>query len=93
MLRWKSFLKTVKANKAEPKDAAHDKVEDFNEDTWDVCAYDFWTFYDLLTHNHSHDNIKKHNDDKTVDVENVVKSENTTENNVEVEELFEEDKS
>ena len=33
------------------------------------------------------------NDDKTVDVENKVNSENATENNVEVEELFEDDKS
>ena len=30
---------------------------------------------------------------KTVDVENIVKSENAYENNVEVEELFEDDKS
>ena len=33
------------------------------------------------------------NEDKTVDVEIIVKSENATENNVEVEELFEDDKS
>ena len=47
----------------------------------------------ILTHMHSHDNINNDNDDKTVDIENVVKSENATENNVEVEELFEDDKS
>ena len=39
------------------------------------------------------DNINNGNDDKIVDVENIVKSENATENNVEVEELFEDDKS
>ena len=40
-------------------DASHDNVDDFNEDTFEVCLYD---------------------------VENVV---NSTENNVEVQELFE----
>ena len=44
MLRWKSCLKTIKANKAEPKDATHDKVEDFNEDTCDLCTYYFLPF-------------------------------------------------
>ena len=29
-------------NKTEPKDATHDKVDDFNEDTCDLCIYDFW---------------------------------------------------
>ena len=43
----------------------------------------------MCTHNHSCDNINNDNDDTTVDVENIVKSENATENNVEVEELFE----
>ena len=38
-------------------------------------------------------NINSENEYKTVDVENIVKSENATENNVEVEELFEDDKS
>ena len=47
----------------------------------------------LLTHKHSHDNINNDNDDKTVDVANVVKSENATKKNVEVEELFEDKKS
>ena len=28
-------------NKPEPEDATHDKVDDFNEDTFDLCAYDF----------------------------------------------------
>ena len=37
--------------------------------------------------------LNNENDDKIVDVENIVKSENATENNVEVEELFEDDKS
>ena len=39
------------------------------------------------------DNINNGNDDKIVDVVNIVKSENTTENNVDVEELFKGDKS
>ena len=43
----------------------------------------------LLTYKHSHDNINNDNADKTVDIENVVKSENATKKNVEVEELFE----
>ena len=46
---------------------------------------------ELCTHKHSHDKINNENDYKTLDVENIVKSENTTENNVEVEELFEYD--
>ncbi len=48
---------------------------------------------ELCTHKQSHDNINNDNDYKTVYVENIVKSENATENNVEVEELFEDDKS
>ena len=44
---------------------------------------------ELCTHKHSHDNINNDNDYKTVYVENIVKSENATENNDEVEELFE----
>ena len=28
-------------NKPEPEDATHDKVDDINEDTIDLCAYDF----------------------------------------------------
>ena len=47
----------------------------------------------MCTHKHSQDNINNGNDDKIVDVENIVKSENATENNVEVEELFEDNKS
>ena len=31
-------------NKTEPEDATHDKVDDFNEDTCDLCTYDFLTF-------------------------------------------------
>ena len=41
---------------------------------------------EVCTHKYSHDNINNDNDYKTVDVE-------TTENNVEVEELFEDDES
>ena len=47
----------------------------------------------MCTHKHSHDNIYEDNADKTVNVENIVKSENATENNVEVEELFDDDTS
>ena len=46
---------------------------------------------ELCTHMHSHDNINNDNDYKTMDVENIVKCENATENNVELEELFEDD--
>ena len=28
-------------NKPEPEDATHDSVDDFNEDTCDLCTYDF----------------------------------------------------
>ena len=48
---------------------------------------------EVCTHKHSQDNINVGNDDKIVYVDNIVKSENATENNVEVEELFEDDKS
>ena len=65
----------------------------FNEDTCDVSANNFWFYKDLLTHKHSHDIINYDNDDKTVDVEIVVKSENAAENNVEVEDVFENDTS
>ena len=27
--------------KSEPEDDTHDKVDDFNEDTFDLCTYDF----------------------------------------------------
>ena len=62
MLRCKSCLKTIETNKAEFKDATEDKIEDLNEDTCNVCAYDFLNLQDLLTHNHSHDNINNHKD-------------------------------
>ena len=48
---------------------------------------------DVCTHKHSHDHINNDNDDKTLDVENIVKSDNATENNNEVERLFLDDKS
>ena len=48
---------------------------------------------EVCTHKHSQDNMNNVNDDKIVDVENIVKSENATKNNVEVEELFEDNKS
>ena len=44
---------------------------------------------ELCAHKHSHDNINNDNDYKSVDV----KSENATENNAEVEEVFEDDTS
>ena len=52
-------------NKPEPEDASHENVEDFNEDSWEVCLYD---------------------------VENEVHS-TENENNVEVQELFEDDRN
>ena len=47
----------------------------------------------MCTHKNSQDKINNGNDDKIVDVGNIVKSENATENNVDVEELFKGDKS
>ena len=47
----------------------------------------------MCIHKHSHDNINNDNDYKTVDVENIVKSENATENNVNVESFSLDDKS
>ena len=44
MFRWKSCLKMIQANKPESKDATQDKVEDFNEDTCIVWAYDVLAF-------------------------------------------------
>ena len=79
MQRCKSCLKKIEA---ESKDATQDKVEDFNETTCNVCAYDFLTLQDLFTHNHLHDNINNNNDDITLDVENEVENDNATENNV-----------
>ena len=52
-----------KGNKPEHEDVSYHNVDDFNEDTCEVCLYD---------------------------VENVVHS---TENNVEVQELFEDDRN
>ncbi len=43
---------------------------------------------EVCTYKHSHDHINNENDDKTLDVENIVKSDNATENNIEVERLF-----
>ena len=40
-MRCKSYLKTIETNKAESKSGTQDKVETFNEDTCNVCAYDF----------------------------------------------------
>ena len=64
----------------------------------EVCAVSWGkiTFFYLnsgCTHKHSQDNINNGNDDKIVDVDNIVESENATENNVEVGELFEDNKS
>ena len=36
MLRWKSCLKTIKANKPEHEDATHDKVQDFYKESLDI---------------------------------------------------------
>ena len=41
MLRCKSCLKTIEPNEADSNDATQVKVETFNEDMCNVCAYDF----------------------------------------------------
>ena len=41
MLRCMSCLKPIEPNKADSNNATQDKVETFNEDTCNVCAYDF----------------------------------------------------
>ena len=35
-------------NRPEPADATHDKVDDFNEDTFDLCAYDFFMLTNIF---------------------------------------------
>ena len=59
--------------------------------SWGKLTFFIWILglSEMCTHNHSRDNINNDNDAKNVDVENIVKSEN----NVEVEEMFEDDKS
>ena len=54
---------------------------------WILCPSE------VCTDKHSHDNINNDNDNKTVSFENIIKSKNATENNVEVGELFEYDES
>ena len=44
-VRCKRCLKMIETNKAESKDATQDKIEDFNEDTCDLFAYEFKTFF------------------------------------------------
>ena len=63
--------------------------------SWGKITFFIWILglSEVCRHKHSQNNINNGNDDKIVDVENIVKSENATENNVEVEELFEDDKS
>ena len=68
MLRMKMIGVDENDNKPEPEDASHDNVDDFNEDTCEVCLYDL-------------ENVV-HSTKKTLDVENEVESDNTTENNV-----------
>ena len=38
-------------NKPEPEDASHDNVDDFNEETWDVCLYDVENVVHSTEHN------------------------------------------
>ena len=47
-----------------------------------MCALMIFFNFVGPTHNHSHDNVNNHNDDKTVDVENKIESDNASENNV-----------
>ena len=35
-------------NKTEPEDATHDKVDDFNEDTFDLCTYNFFMLTNIF---------------------------------------------
>ena len=37
--------------KPEPEDASHDNVNDFNEDTWEVCLYDVENVVHSTEHN------------------------------------------
>ena len=45
--------------------------------SWGMITFFIWILglSEVCTHKHSHDNINNDNDDKTVDVENIVKSE------------------
>ena len=66
--------------------------------SWDKFTYFIWILglSEVCAHNHLCGNInndKNDKNDKTVDVENIVNSKNATENYVELEELFEVDKS
>ena len=38
-------------NKPEPEDASHDNVDDFNEDTCEVCLYDIENVVHSTEHN------------------------------------------
>ena len=49
MLERKSCLKTIKANKPEPEDATHDKVQDFNEESLDIILARVMTIDLMLT--------------------------------------------
>lgn len=49
MLRWKSCLKTIKANKPEPDDATYDNVQDFNEESLDITLARVMTIDLMLT--------------------------------------------
>ena len=59
--------------------------------SWGKITFFIWILglSEVCTHKHSQDNINDGNDNKILDVKNIVKSENASENNVEVEELFE----
>ena len=45
-----------------------------------MCAHMFFNFVAPFKHNHSHDNINNHNDDKTVGADNGVEPDNAPEN-------------
>ena len=55
--------------------------------SWGKITFFIWILglSEVCTHKHSQDNINNGNDDNIVEVENIDKSENATENNVEVE--------
>ena len=51
MLRMEMIGVDEKDNKPEPEDASHDNVDDFNEDTCEVCLYDVENIVHSTEHN------------------------------------------
>ena len=51
MLRMEMIGVDENDNKPEPEDASHDNVDDFNEDTCEVCLYDVENVVHSAEHN------------------------------------------